>query len=120
METEITLQNLITKVKKDLLAPSSSPEYPVFFVEKVELELQVNIIAQMNGEIGISILQFGKAGTQSSLSQEKNHTIKLTLLPILTREEQRALIEKDNRMMDGIQRSTQAALRKTGLDLSDE
>ncbi len=120
MSNEITLQNLIEKVKTELLAPASAPGYPVFFIEKVEIELQVNVSSQANGEIGISVLDYAKAGAGASKSQEKSHTIKVTLTPILTREEQRALVEKDEKMMSGVQRATQAALRKSGLELSDE
>jgi hypothetical protein len=120
MSNEISLQGLIEKVKTELLAPASAPGYPVFFIDKVELELQVNVSAQANGEIGIAVLDFAKAGVSASNSQEKSHTIKVTLSPILTREEQRALLEKDEKMMNGVQRATQAALRKTGLELADE
>jgi len=43
MNRDISLQTLIEKVKDELLAPTGGPGYSIFFVDKVELELQVGV-----------------------------------------------------------------------------
>ena len=41
--SEITLQELINKVKDDLVTSNMSSGYPIFFIDQVELEVMVNI-----------------------------------------------------------------------------
>ena len=43
---EIRLQELIEQVRKELLAPSNSPD-PIFFIDKVELELAVKVVKEV-------------------------------------------------------------------------
>jgi len=112
MTQDISLQTLIEKVKDELLAPTGGPGYPVFFVDKVELELQVAVTHEKEGGLKISVLQLGSVEAGGTVTRERGHTIKVTLSPILSREEQRNLLEKDHRMLEGVQRATQAALRK--------
>jgi hypothetical protein len=107
MSQEISLQALIDKVKDELLTPTGGPDYPVFFVDKVELEVAVAIKSEGSGGLNISVLELG-----GGISREEGHTIKVTLSPILSRDEQRALLDKDERMLDGVRRATQAALCK--------
>jgi hypothetical protein len=87
MTQGISLQELINQVKKELLAPTDSPDYPLFFVDKVELELTVDVTRGKSGEIGISVLEVVSGVAGKDASQQHGHTIKVTLAPILTREE---------------------------------
>lgn len=114
MSRDISLQALIEKVKDELLAPTGGPDYPVFFVDQVELELQVAVSYEASGGLSISVLSLGELEAGGGTSREKGHTIKVTLSPILSREEQRQLIQEDQRMLNGVRRATQAALRKGG------
>lgn len=109
---EVSLQALIEKVKDELLTPTGGPGYPIFFVDKVELELQVGVRYEAEAGLKISVLQIGGAEIGGAGSRERSHTIKVTLSPILSREEQRALLEQDARLLEGVRRATQAALRK--------
>lgn len=121
MTETITLQTLIDKVKKDLLSPTDGPDYPVFFVEKVELELQVAVTQEENAGLEISVLNFGGVEVGDSSTNQNAHTITVTLAPILSREEQRQLLDKDPRMLNGVERATQSALRKgDGIELAGE
>jgi hypothetical protein len=115
MSGEISLQTLIDEVKDELLTPTGGPGYPVFFVDKVELEIAVAIKAEGSGGLNISVLELG-----GGASSEQSHTVTVTLSPILTREEQRALLEEDERMLEGVKRATQAALRKGGSGMVGE
>ncbi len=109
---DISLQALIEKVKDELLAPTGGPGYPIFFVDRVELELQVGVTYEAKAGLKISVLQIGGVEAGGGGSRERSHTIKVTLSPILSREEQRALLEEDARLLEGVRRATQAALRK--------
>jgi hypothetical protein len=109
---DISLQALIEKVKDELLAPAGGPGYPIFFVDKVELELQVAVTYEKEAGLKISVLQLGGVEAGGSATRERGHSIKVTLSPILSREEQRKLLGEDQRMLEGVQRATQAALRK--------
>lgn len=110
MTQEISLQNLINQVKKELLAPSNSPDYPLLFVEKVELELAVAVNQGAGGEIGISVLETLSGKMQRNSTQQSSHMIRLTLTPILSRDEIRALLEKDSRIRDRIMQIAPSAL----------
>ena len=120
MSQDISLQALIDKVKKDLLSLTGGPEYPIFFVDNIELELQLVVTQEKSEGLKISVLEFGGVEGSRSTAHERGHTVKLTLSPILSREEQRQLLQSDKRMWDGIQRATQAALRKGDDNLAGE
>jgi hypothetical protein len=107
MADGVSLQKLIQQVKDELLA--GAPAYPLFFIDTVELELAVAITAEGKGSINIQVLELG-----TGVSNERGHTIKVTMSPILTRDEQRKLLEDDAKMLDGVKRATMAALRKGG------
>lgn len=121
MTQEISLQRLINEVKKELLAPSNSPDYPILVVEKVELELAVAVSQGLGGEIGISVLETLSGKIQGDSTHQQSHTIRLTLTPILSREEIKALLDKDTRIRERIAQVSKTALtRNTDLEGSPE
>ena len=65
----IELSELIDKVKADL-RPKNSPDYPLFWVEKVELELHVSISKTKKGDLGVSILNVVSANAGEEQLQE--------------------------------------------------
>jgi hypothetical protein len=95
---EISLQKMIDQVKKELLAPSASPDYPLLVIDEVELELAVAITQEAGGEIGISVLETLSGKVQGDLSRQHSHTVRLTLTPVLSREEIKALLDRDDRL----------------------
>jgi hypothetical protein len=110
---EITLQELIEKVKADLLTTNIGRGYPLFFIDEVDLEVAVSISAEVSGGLSIKVLEIGPE-IGSKLTNQKTHTVTIKLSPILSREEQRALIDEDPRLLAGIKKATQGALRKGG------
>jgi hypothetical protein len=120
MSQDISLQALIEKVKDELLAPTGGPGYPIFFVDKVELDLQVAITREKGGGLNISVLQFAGIELGGGMTREQGQNVKVTLSPILSREEQRELLQQDKRMWEGVQRATQAALRKSSGGLAGQ
>lgn len=116
MADDIDLNELIEKIKADLFAPYAGTEhaskvvYPIFFVDGIEVELAVNITYEATGGIKISVPQVVELSGGGGVENGRNHTMKIKLSPILTREELRAGL--DGRTMEGIQKASQIALRR--------
>ena len=109
MSNEIGLGEFIAKVKEDLKPTEDSP---IFFLEKVELEIHVTVSQEGSGELeakakadlkinvlGADFLKFGEAevgGKASGIIQKQAvHTIKATLSPIFTNEEMKSGLSKE-------------------------
>ena len=110
-----SLQEVIAQIKNDLLAATNSPDYPLFLVDKLEIEVAVNIRAEGASGIKIQVVELG-----GNISREQCHKVTITLSPILSREEQRTLIDKDKRLFDGIERASAGALRKGDIALEGQ
>lgn len=110
-----SLQEVITQIKNELLSATNSPDYPLFLVDKLEIEVAISIKAEGSGGIKIQVVDLG-----GSVSREKCNKVTITLSPILSREEQRALIDKDKRLVDGIERASAGALRKGDITLEGQ
>ena len=116
MTKEITLSNLINQVRNELLSNMQDISHPLFLVEKVEIELQIGVTIEGSGGIKVTVLPI-EAG--ASVSREKSHTIKLTLAPILTQEDQRELLQQQSEVWEGVKKASALALRKS-VELSGE
>lgn len=89
-ENPIGLEELIEKVRQELLSTErKSGEVPFLSVDEVSLELQVTI--QKEGEAGIKIhvIQLG-----GKVSRDDVQTIKVTLTPLLSKEERLKQFER--------------------------
>lgn len=107
---EISLQSLIEKVKKELLElPTDKSDIPVFLVDKVELEVAVTVNAEKKGGINISVLELG-TGT----SREMGHTMRITMTPILSREEQRAGLYRNAENFEKTHKASRALIKGDG------
>jgi hypothetical protein len=116
MAKEITLSDLINQVRNELLSNMKDVSHPLFLVEKVEIELQIGVTIEGSGGIKVTVLPI-EAG--ASISRERSHTIKLTLSPILTQEEQRELLQQQTEVWEGVKKASVRALRKS-IKLSGE
>jgi hypothetical protein len=108
MSNKIGLGEFITKVKEELKPAEDSP---IFFLEKAELEIHVTVSqegtleaeAQGKADLKINVLgvnvklgEAGAGGTASGkLQRQKVHTIKVTLTPILTKEEIKSTLSRE-------------------------
>ena len=109
MSNGIGLGEFIAKVKEDLKPTEDSP---IFFLEKAELEIHVTVSQEgsLEGEakgkadlkinvLGVDLLKLGKAevGGKASgkLQRQDVHTLKVTLTPILTKEEIKSTLSKE-------------------------
>ena len=88
--SEIGLQDLIYQVKQELLAPNPKERardpYPLFFIDKIELEISVNISQSKGGSIKLSVLDFAEIGGSKSIERERGHVVKVSLSPLQSRE----------------------------------
>jgi|SanBayMetagenome_1026888.scaffolds.fasta_scaffold03048_1 Trypsin-co-occurring domain 2 len=89
MSNEIGLAELIAQVKKELAVKLD--DSPVFWVEKVELELNVTVKREAKGEVKgglkVLVLSIVEASTGGTISREDVHKIKLTLGPLISKDD---------------------------------
>ncbi len=90
MAEEIGLQELLFQVKRELLAQSPDDPVPLFYVEGVDLELSV--LVRKQGQAGIKVYVVDVGG---EIGKERGHLVRVSLQPLYTREEMRALVEHD-------------------------
>lgn len=88
---EIGLQDLIHQVKRELLTPgaeqrASDPD-PLFIIDQVELEITVKAVKEGNGNIKLSVLSFAELNVGGDLARERGHVVRVTLSPLLTKEQ---------------------------------
>jgi hypothetical protein len=89
-ENSIGLSELIQKVKQELLINDlKSGEAPFLSVDEVSLELQVTIQKEGDAGIKIHIIQIG-----GKVSRDDVQTIKVTLTPLLSKEERLKQFER--------------------------
>ena len=116
MSKEISLAELITKVKEDLV--STNKESPAFLVEKVELDLMVTVSkggevqaeGKAKADLKINVLSFevkageaeGSGTVKGNLKREDVHTIKVTLTPAILNQQ----------LMDYLRESDTETLKK--------
>lgn len=87
---EIGLQELIYQVKRELLAPNPAQRakdpYPLFFVDKVEIEATVKVQKEANGGVKISVLSLAELTADGGIAKERSHVVKVSLSPLLSKE----------------------------------
>src|SRR5437016_4992713 len=104
---DVGLKELIEQVKQELTAPNKDPN-PVFFVDKIELELAVKVTKEANGSIKIAILNFFEAGGGGSLGSERGNTVRVSISPLLGRDEIIQTLIADKKVHDTVlQKSVQ-------------
>lgn len=84
----ISLADFIQQIKQDLA--ENQVEDPVFYIDGIEIEAQVVASKEENGNAGLklSILNFAvNAGVASKSSQVQTQTLKISLSPIMSKEE---------------------------------
>lgn len=115
---EIGLQDLIYQVKDELLAPNPAQKakdpYPLFFIDKVELEIAVKVTQSRDGDIKLTVLDFAEVGTGRSVDRERGHVVKVSLSPLLSRDAILAEAMKDERVRGMVTGDSVAAFVKGG------
>jgi hypothetical protein len=90
-ENSIGLADLIEQVKHELtyVDPAQAKAAPVFWVESVELELQVTVKREGKAGIKVYVVEAG-GGT----SRDEVQKVKVSLTPLLSKEEIRKLYQE--------------------------
>lgn len=88
---DIGLQELIYQVKRELLAPNrkelaKDPD-PLFLIDKVELEIAVKVQREGTAGLKLSVLSFAELNAGAATTRERGHVVKVTLSPLLPKEE---------------------------------
>jgi hypothetical protein len=90
-KNSIGLADLIEQVKNELIYvdPEQEKEAPVFWVNSIELELQVTIKREGKGGIKVYVVEAG-----GGISRDDVQKVKVSMTPLLTREEIRKLYQE--------------------------
>ena len=125
MTRQITLQELIDKVKQDLFTPYQGTDkegkiiYPIFLVDQVELEVTVNLVYDAQAGLKITIPQMMEGSVTGGQGKETGHKMRIFLLPIMTLDEMREMVKNDKMLRRGVEKATAMSLRK-GSELAGE
>lgn len=116
---EIGLQELIFQVKQELLAPNPAQRakdpYPLFFIDRVELEIAVKASRSTSGGIKLSVLDFAEVSGGKEVTREQGHVVKVSLTPLLSKEDIVTQALEDPAVRDMVARRTTQAVIK-GVD----
>lgn len=116
---EIGLQELIFQVKQELLAPNPAQRakdpYPLFFIDKVDLEIAVKVSKSKGGGIKLTVLDFAEVNASGSVARERGHVVKVSLSPLLSREDIVSEALKDPRVREMVEKRLTLAVIK-GVD----
>lgn len=120
MNEEIGLLDLIYQVKNELLARRPVEEAKglpaLFWIDQIELELSVAVAREQGGAIKLSVLPVS-AEVSGSRAEERGHTVKVRLTPLLSREEMRSLLSQDPHFQEALGQLSRASLaRELGND----
>jgi hypothetical protein len=111
---QIGIQEVIDQVKRELLASNPAAQardpYPLFAIEKIELEIATRITRSQDGSIKLTVLEVAELGAGRSTSQEHSHVVRVSLAPLLSREELIAEALKDDTTRRMVQQDARRAL----------
>lgn len=87
---EIGLQELIYQIKRELLAPNPAQRAkdpdPLFFIDKVELEIAVKVQKEVGGGIKLTVLSVAELSAAGRQSSERGHVVKVSLSPLMDKD----------------------------------
>lgn len=112
---EIGLQDLIYQVKRELLAPNPAQRakdpYPLFSIDKIELEVSVNISRVDSSGVRFTILDFLETSTSHSAELRRGHVVRVSLSPLLPREEMLLEVRGDTKLNKALIEQSGALLK---------
>ena len=115
--SEIGLQDLIYQVKRELLAPNprarAKDPAPLFLIDNIELEISVNVSQTRGGGIKLTVLDFAEIGGEKSIARERGHVVKVSLSPLLDRDDILKEVLQDPKVQPVVEKRTREALVKS-------
>jgi hypothetical protein len=89
--SKLELKDLIYQVKREMLTSSpqqfSRDSNSLFFIDKIEMEIVVNVSQTRSGGVRLTVMDFAENGFYKSSDQPQGHVVKVSLSPLLSREE---------------------------------
>ncbi|WP_088893321.1 trypco2 family protein [Leptolyngbya ohadii] len=87
-QRSIGLAELVEQVKRELLstAPGQTKDAPIFFVESVELELQVTVKREGKAGVKIDVVSIGGGELGGGVSRDDVHKVKVSLSPLFDKK----------------------------------
>src|SRR4051794_23085987 len=114
MMSEIGLQKLIYQVKRELLetnqALRAKDPYPLFLIDNIEIEVAIKVSKTQNSEVKITVLDYAELTMGKTIAHEQGHVIKISLTPLLARDEILADVLKDSRVRSAIKLDLERSL----------
>lgn len=101
-------------------AQRAKDPYPLFFIDKIDLEIAVKVSRTTSGGLKITVLDFVEASGSKSTTSERGNVVKISLSPLLSREEVVAEALKDPRVREIVEMRSQQGLIKTSGGLVGE
>lgn len=86
-ESPIGLSELVEQVKRELL--SSAPnkdDVPIFYVDSVELQLQVTVKREGRAGVKVDVVSIGGGELGGGVSRDDVHQVNVKLSPIFSKE----------------------------------
>lgn len=121
---EIRLQDLIYQVKRELLAPNPAERakdpYPLFVIDRIDLEVFVNISHVDSNGVKLTILDLIEVGRNNLLEHKSGHVIRISLSPLLSREEILIEARRDPKVEQAIKDRHHALLKGDQGELKGE
>ena len=121
---EIGLQELIYRVKRELLTPDRAAQardpYPLFAIEKIELEITVKVVRDHDGTAKLSVLNFAEISAGQTVSREHGHLIRIALTPLIPHNELVNNLLADDETRQNIIRDLRRSMIKGDDDLGGE
>jgi hypothetical protein len=113
MDSSIGLADFVSQVKMELLEPDprTTNATPLLSLEQVDLELQVTVSKDASGRVRVYVVDAG-----GGLKREDVQRVKLTLQPLVSREDRVALLRQRADWSDVVDVAMQGALK--GADAS--
>lgn len=115
---EIGIPELINQVKKELLASQETQDDsisgPVFFIDKIELEIAVKVQKQGEAGLKVSVLSFAEINAGGGLANERGHVVKISLSPLVDKERILDKLLDDPNVLAKITAKVQAATVREG------
>jgi predicted nucleic acid-binding protein len=88
--------------------------YPLFFIDKVELEIAVKVTRSRDGGIKLAVLDFAEVSAGRSVDRERGHVVKVSLSPLLSRDAILVEAIKDERVRQIVTGDSVQAFVKEG------
>ena len=113
---EIGLQDLIYQVKNELLARNPAQRaidpYPLFFIDKIDLDIAVKVTRSKSGGVKLTVLDFAEVSAGQSLERERGHVVKVSLSPLLSKDAILARAMRDDRVRKAVEDDSALAFVK--------